>query len=73
MKKSVYLLIAIICFYTSFLYAQDYARVGYKAPYFTAKAYFPNMNKFGKISLSHILKKGKWAVIFFYPADFTFA
>ena len=73
-KKSIYLvLIAIICFYASFLYAQDYARVGCKAPDFTAKAYFPLKNKFGNITLSQINKQGKWVVLFFYPADFTFA
>jgi peroxiredoxin (alkyl hydroperoxide reductase subunit C) len=38
------------------------------APEFTAKAFHENEIK--KISLSDF--KGKWVVLFFYPADFTF-
>jgi|GEM_PF-1638581 hypothetical protein len=76
MKKSVVykMLILWIFFISSFLYAYDQAKVGEKAPDFTAEAYFPNENKFGKISLSQLTQKeGKWVVLFFYPADFTFA
>jgi len=55
MKKSICLiLIAVICFYSSFLYAQDYAKMGHKAPDFTANAYFPLKNKFESISLSQL-------------------
>jgi len=38
------------------------------APEFTAKAFYKNEIK--EISLSDF--KGKWVVLFFYPADFTF-
>ncbi len=47
------------------------ARVSGKAPDFTANAYFNG--EFTKISLyEDVLNKGKWAVVFFYPLDFTF-
>ncbi|RMD45809.1 peroxiredoxin [Candidatus Pacearchaeota archaeon] len=42
--------------------------IGKKAPDFTAEAYVNDDTK--KISLSDY--KGKWVVLFFYPADFTF-
>jgi len=54
-------------------FCQGLTQVGTKAPDFKAKAYFPAENKFGQISLSQFIKKGKWVVLFFYPADFTFA
>lgn len=43
-------------------------KVGQKAPDFTAPAYFKG--KFVNIKLSDYL--GKWAVLCFYPGDFTF-
>jgi len=42
--------------------------INQKAPEFTEEAYIDD--KFKKISLSDY--KGKWVVLFFYPADFTF-
>jgi peroxiredoxin (alkyl hydroperoxide reductase subunit C) len=42
--------------------------INQKAPEFTEEAYIDD--KFKKISLSDY--KGKWIVLFFYPADFTF-
>lgn len=44
------------------------AKINEKAPEFTAEAYVNEDIK--KISLSDY--KGKWIVLFFYPADFTF-
>jgi peroxiredoxin (alkyl hydroperoxide reductase subunit C) len=44
------------------------ARINEKAPEFTEEAYVNDEIK--KISLSDY--KGKWVVLFFYPADFTF-
>ena len=38
------------------------------APEFEANAFYEN--RFKKVKLSHY--KGKWVVLFFYPADFTF-
>ena len=47
------------------------ARVSGKAPDFTANAY--DDGQFTQVSLyDDVLKKGKWAVLFFYPLDFTF-
>jgi alkyl hydroperoxide reductase subunit AhpC len=43
--------------------------VGKKAPDFTAEAVVGD-GEFKKVSLSDY--KGKWVVLFFYPADFTF-
>ena len=73
-KGNLFLIvIALLCFYASLVSAQECAKVGVKAPDFTAKAYFPRQNKFSNITLSSVLKQGKWVVLFFYPADFTFA
>jgi len=44
-------------------------RVGQPAPDFEAKAYFSN-GEVKTIKLSDY--RGKWVVLFFYPADFTF-
>lgn len=44
------------------------AKINEKAPEFAAEAFHQNRVK--KISLSEY--KGKWVVLFFYPADFTF-
>jgi len=44
------------------------ARVGQKAPDFTAPAYY--QGKFTNVSLSDFL--GKWVLLCFYPGDFTF-
>jgi len=44
--------------------------VGKKAPDFTANAVFGD-NEIKEITLSKIIK-GKYAVLFFYPLDFTF-
>ncbi len=65
--------ILLLVLFISTGFAQDIAQVGSKAPGFKAKAYFPAENKFGQVSLSQLTKKGKWVVLFFYPADFTFA
>lgn len=39
---------------------------------FELESYDPKTKKVGTISLSQILKKRQWTVLFFYPADFTF-
>jgi peroxiredoxin (alkyl hydroperoxide reductase subunit C) len=44
------------------------ARVGQKAPDFTAPAYFKG--GFTSVKLSDHL--GKWVMLCFYPGDFTF-
>jgi peroxiredoxin (alkyl hydroperoxide reductase subunit C) len=44
------------------------ARVGQKAPDFTAPAYY--QGGFGPVRLSDFA--GKWVLLCFYPGDFTF-
>jgi hypothetical protein len=44
------------------------AKVGQKAPDFTAPAYYKG--KFGTVTLSDFA--GKWILLCFYPGDFTF-
>lgn len=39
---------------------------------FELSFYNPKTKGIGKISLIKILKKNKWLILFFYPADFTF-
>ncbi|QWK19352.1 MAG: redoxin domain-containing protein [Hydrogenobacter thermophilus] len=44
--------------------------VGKKVPNFELEVYDPKKGGFGKVSLQDM--RGKWVVLFFYPADFTF-
>jgi len=44
--------------------------VGKKAPEFEARAYLPEAKSIKKIKLSDY--KGKWVILTFHPADFTF-
>ena len=44
--------------------------IGLPAPDFTMKTALGNGKDFGEVSLSDY--RGKWLVMFFYPADFTF-
>lgn len=47
-------------------------KVGEKVPDFELDTYCPEKKDFGKIRFSEISKKGKWLILFFYPADYTF-
>ena len=47
-------------------------QVGQKVPDFKMATYEPTQGGFGEFSLSENMKKGKWTILFFYPADFTF-
>jgi len=47
-------------------------RVGETVPDFKIDAYEPARGDFGEVSLGALKEKGKWTVLFFYPADFTF-
>lgn len=47
-------------------------KVGQVVPDFETDTYDPKEHFFGKVSLEQLQKDGKWAVLFFYPADFTF-
>jgi peroxiredoxin (alkyl hydroperoxide reductase subunit C) len=48
------------------------ATVGTLVPNFEMETYDPAEGEFGKISLAEIKAAGKWTVLVFYPADFTF-
>lgn len=45
---------------------------GNKAPAFELETFDPVSCKFGRFHLQDALKTGKWTVLVFYPADFTF-
>ena len=47
-------------------------RVGHDVPDFKIETYEPQEGGFGEVSLDVLKKQGKWTVLFFYPADFTF-
>jgi hypothetical protein len=46
--------------------------VGDDVPDFEMDAYLPTEDDFGKVSLKKLKKEGRWTILFFYPADFTF-
>lgn len=47
-------------------------KVGQSVPDFEMKTFDPSTGLFGTVSMEELKKKGKWTVLFFYPADFTF-
>lgn len=47
-------------------------QVGQAVPDFKLSTYDPKTEDFGEFSLSANMKAGKWTILFFYPADFTF-
>ncbi|OGX25401.1 MAG: peroxiredoxin [Omnitrophica WOR_2 bacterium RIFCSPHIGHO2_02_FULL_45_21] len=47
-------------------------RIGEKVPDFEIDVYLPEKKDFGKLRFSDVSKKGKWLILFFYPADYTF-
>lgn len=48
------------------------ATVGQEVVDFTMKVYDPTEGAFGEMDLEEVRKAGKWIVLVFYPADFTF-
>ena len=46
--------------------------VGDAVPDFEIDTYDPVVNGFGKYNLAANKAAGKWSILFFYPADFTF-
>lgn len=48
------------------------ATVGGAVPAFEMEVYNPAQGEFGKVSLEALRKQGKWTILVFYPADFTF-
>jgi peroxiredoxin (alkyl hydroperoxide reductase subunit C) len=49
-----------------------FVSVGMEVPDFKMETYNPTTGQFGEISLEALKQEGKWTVLFFYPADFTF-
>jgi len=47
-------------------------RVGDSVPDFELDTYDPVAKNFGKFSMQKQKESGRWTVLFFYPADFTF-
>jgi peroxiredoxin (alkyl hydroperoxide reductase subunit C) len=47
-------------------------QVGQSVPNFELTTYDPVKDDFGSISLASLKEQGKWTILFFYPADFTF-
>ena len=47
-------------------------KIGQKVPDFEMDTFDPTEGYFGKVSLKELKKAGKWTILFFYPADFTF-
>ena len=47
-------------------------RVGQSVPEFELETYDPASGQFGKLSLAAEKAAGRWTILVFYPADFTF-
>ncbi len=47
-------------------------RVGSQVPDFTLDTYNAGTGEFDTVSLEALKKVGRWTILFFYPADFTF-
>ncbi len=47
-------------------------QVGETVPDFELTTYEPTTNSFGTFKLADQKENGKWSILFFYPADFTF-
>ena len=47
-------------------------RIGDRFPEITLPAYFPDRGEEGTIDFAQLSAEGKWVVLVFYPADFTF-
>jgi peroxiredoxin len=46
--------------------------VGANVPEFKMETYEPSSGSFGEVSLEALKQAGKWTILVFYPADFTF-
>lgn len=47
-------------------------QVGQQVPDFTLTTFEPTTKGFGSFSSAEAQKNGKWTMLFFYPADYTF-
>ena len=46
--------------------------VGDTVPEFKMETFEPSTGQFGEVSLADLKADGKWTILVFYPADFTF-
>ena len=46
--------------------------VGEEVPNFKMETFEPSTGSFGEVSLDNLKTDGKWTILVFYPADFTF-
>jgi len=47
-------------------------KVGRQVPDFELTAYNPQAHNFEPVKFADLKAAGKWTILFFYPADFTF-
>ena len=47
-------------------------RIGQAVEDFELTTYDPEKHDFGTVRLAELKDQGKWTILFFYPADFTF-
>ena len=47
-------------------------KVGLEVPDFEMNVYDPTKEDFGKFRFAEQQAQGRWTILFFYPADFTF-
>jgi len=47
-------------------------KVGQSVPDFRIETFDPSKGDFGEFSMADQKSAGKWTILFFYPADFTF-
>ena len=47
-------------------------KLGAPVPHLEMATFDPTAGDFGKVSLEELKSQGKWTILFFYPADFTF-
>lgn len=53
-------------------FLNEFAKVGKKVPEFVMEGYDADDCGFCDVDLGELRKQGKWVILFFYPADFTF-
>lgn len=50
----------------------EHAKVGKEVKNFKMRVFDPTEGGFGDVELEQLKNDGKWTILFFYPADFTF-
>ena len=50
----------------------EHAKVGKEVENFKMRVFDPTEGGFGDVELEQLKNDGKWTILFFYPADFTF-